>query len=159
MDENKKRAYSEIVEILKLIEEPEKLENIPFEVIQMFKNNADAEYKPVISKDIPLEEQNLMNETWAILNWIATKYWNMEEQNIEQEKIEENIEKEEIINEENIAEKEPEYVSVYNDIEEESLEGNDNLPMVIDNTKWYKKIIQFIKKIFSWKKRDIKEGV
>ncbi len=148
MDENKKRAYSEIVEILKLIEEPEKLENIPFEVIQMFKNNADAEYKPVISKDIPLEEQNLMNETWAILNWIATKYWNMGEKDIEQNKIEENID-----------EKEPEYVSVYNDIEEESLEGNDNLPMVIDNTKWYKKIIQFIKKIFSWKKKDIKEGV
>lgn len=148
MDENKQRAYSEIVEILKLIEEPEKLENIPFEVIQMFKNNADAEYKPVISKDIPLEEQNLMNETWAILNWIATKYWNMGEKDIEQNKIEENID-----------EKEPEYVSVYNDIEEESLEGNDNLPMVIDNTKWYKKIIQFIKKIFSWKKKDIKEGV
>lgn len=159
MDENKKRAYSEIVEILKLIEEPEKLENIPFEVIQMFKNNADVEYKPVISKDIPLEEQNLMNETWAILNWIATKYWNMGEKDIEQNKIEESIEKEKIRNEENIDEKEPEYVSVYNDIEEESLEGNDNLPMVIDNTKWYKKIIQFIKKIFSWKKKDIKEGV
>ena len=48
MEENKKKAYSEIVEILKLIEDEEKLSKIPFEVIQMFKNNADSEYKPTI---------------------------------------------------------------------------------------------------------------
>ena len=46
MEENKKKAYSEIVEILKLIEDEEKLSKIPFEVIQMFKNNSDPEYKP-----------------------------------------------------------------------------------------------------------------
>ena len=103
MEENKKKAYSEIVEILKLIEDEEKLSKIPFEVIEMFKNNSDPEYKPTISMEIPLEEQNLMNETYSILGFIATKYWQdtlEEEVSVNNEVQEEKIEEVEEVTEE-----------------------------------------------------------
>lgn len=142
MEENKKKAYSEIVEILKLIEDEEKLSKIPFEVIEMFKNNSDPEYKPTISMEIPLEEQNLMNETYSILGFIATKYW--------QDTLEEDV-------------------SVNNEVQEEKIEEveevteENNLPVLVEDEKWYKKIkdkiIAFLNKIFSRKKKNIEEGV
>ena len=135
MEENKKKAYSEIVEILKLIEDEEKLSKIPFEVIQMFKNNSDPEYKPSISMEIPLEEQNLMNETYSILGFIATKYWG----GTLEEEASEIIEEKEDVQEEN------------------------KLPVLVEDTKWYEKIknkiIAFLNKIFSKKKNNIEEGV
>ena len=74
-EEEKRRAYSEIVEILKLIDDEEKLEKIPFEIIEMIKNNSDPTYKPQISKDIPLEHQNLSKTTYGILAWLSSKFW------------------------------------------------------------------------------------
>ena len=88
MEEEKKKAYSEVVEILKLIDDEERLEKIPFEVIELIKRNSDPTYKPTISKEKPLEEQNLMDETYAILGWIANKYW---EENLYETSKEENI--------------------------------------------------------------------
>ena len=88
MEEEKKKAYSEVVEIIKLKDNEEKIEKIPFEVIQLIKNNSDPSYKPTIDKDKPLEEQNLKDETYSIIAWIANKYWNeniaMETNNSEQ---------------------------------------------------------------------------
>ena len=75
MEEEKRKAYSEVVEVLKLIENEKKIEQIPFEVIQLIKANSDPTYKPNISKEIPLEEQKLKDETYSILGWIASKYW------------------------------------------------------------------------------------
>lgn len=93
MEEEKKKAYSEVVEILKLIDNEEKMEKIPFEVIQLIKNNSDPSYKPTIDKEKPLEEQNLKDETYSILAWIANKYWNenitIQSHNNEQMQIEE----------------------------------------------------------------------
>ena len=75
MDEEKRKAYSEVVEILKQINNEEMMEKIPFEVIELIKSNSDPTYKPEIRKDIPLENQNLKNETYSIMAWIANKYW------------------------------------------------------------------------------------
>ena len=167
MEENKKKAYSEIVEILKLIEDEEKLSKIPFEVIQMFKNNADPEYKPTISMEIPLEEQNLMNETYSILGFIATKYWTdtiEEEVAVDNGVQEEKIEKVEEVNEE-LVEKIEEFKeeNEVSEIVEEEVKEENNLPILIEEIKWYKKIknkiIAFLNKIFSRKKKNIEEGV
>jgi len=168
MEENKKKAYSEIVEILKLIEDEEKLSKIPFEVIQMFKNNADPEYKPTISMEIPLEEQNLMNETYSILGFIATKYWTdtIEEVSVETEVQEEKIEKVEELNEE-LVERIEEFKEE-NDVseiieEKQDIQEESNLPVLVEDIKWYKKIkdkiIAFLNRIFSRKKKNIEEGV
>ena len=135
MDEEKRRAYSEVVEVLKLIEDEEKMEKIPFEVIQLIKNNSDPKYKPNISKEIPIENQNLSEQAYAVLAWIANKYWG--EQVVEEKK-------QEIRN-----------AAVYNDLEREILERVDNieneynLPIAISNLSLYEriaiKIINFFK--------------
>ena len=173
MEEEKRKAYSEVVGILKLIEDEKALEAIPFEVIELIKKNADPTYKPNISKEIPIEEQNLRNETYSIMGWIANKYWgqeigneNVEETPKSEEKAqEENIEHvqetiqndtEQIENIEKSQTKEDEEVYVYNDIEPECLEAS-NLPMLLD-IKWYQRlknqVIKLIKKLFRIKSKE-----
>jgi len=172
MEENKKKAYSEIVEILKLIEDEQKLSKIPFEVIQMFKNNADPEYKPTISMEIPLEEQNLMNETYSILGFIATKYWQdtiEEEMPVNNEVKEKNVESIEAVEEitDELVEKIEEFKEendVFEIVEEkQEVQEENNLPVLVEDIKWYKKIkdkiIAFLNRIFSRKKKNIEEGV
>ena len=77
MEENK-NAYSEVIEILKLIDDEKMLEALPMEMLEVLKLKVNPEYKPQISKEIPLEEQNLQPETFSILSWIAMKYWGEE---------------------------------------------------------------------------------
>lgn len=183
MEEEKKKAYSEVVEILKLIEDEKKLEKIPFEVIELIKRNADPSYKPTISKDMPLEDQNLRNETFSILGWIANKYWNENIELEDNEKVEgsEKIESTTTLeakdekhntqcveqnnfenihiatetdqNSENIDEK----ATAYNDIDPQCLESS-NLPTLVPETKWYEKIkmqvIRLFKLIFGIKNKD-----
>ena len=174
MEEEKRRAYSEVVEILKLIEDEKALEAIPFEVIELIKKNADPTYRPNISKEIPIEEQNLKNETYSIMGWIANKYWGQEigNENIEEsQKVEDNSQvehieavqekatqnnTEQIENTEKVNMKEDKEVSVYNDIEPECLEGS-NLPMLVD-IKWYQRlknqVIKIIRKLFRIKSKE-----
>ena len=184
MEEEKRKAYSEVVEILKLIEDEKALEAIPFEVIELIKKNADPTYRPNISKEIPIEEQNLRNETYSIMGWIANKYWGQDigNENIEEsQKVEENSQvehieavqenaqdsiqentnnTEQIENIEKVNIKEDKEVSVYNDIEPECLEGS-NLPMLVD-IKWYQRVknqvIKIIRKLFRIKsKKEVTE--
>ena len=177
MEEEKKKAYSEVVEVLKLIENEEKIEKIPFEVIQLIKANSDPMYKPVISKDIPLEDQNLRNETYSILGWIASKYWNenigvelpkdtIEKETIEEEKIEEQNDIEDNKNteiEEDIKDTENTEINIsaYNDIEPECLERS-NLPILASDIPWYQRlklqVIRILKKIFKINLDKKKEG-
>lgn len=147
MNEEKRKAYSEVVEVLKLIDDEQKLETIPFEVVQLIKGNADPTYKPEISKEIPLEEQNLMEETYRIIAWIASKYWGENIEEITEEKQEENsnvqeIEEKEVKKEKNIVEE-------------------NTLPIVVEEHKWFEKIkmkvINFLKKLFG--KKELGEGV
>ena len=181
MEEEKRKAYSEVVEILKLIEDEKALEAIPFEVIELIKKNADPTYRPNISKEIPIEEQNLRNETYSIMGWIANKYWGQEigNENIEEsQKVEENSQvehieavqenaqdsiqektnnnTEQIENTEKVNMKKDKEVSVYNDIEPECLEGS-NLPMLVD-IKWYQRlknqVIKIIRKLFRIKSKE-----
>lgn len=163
MEEEKRKAYSEVVEILKMIDDEERIEKIPFEVIELIKNSADPTYRPELSKEIPLEEQNLKKETYSIMAWIASKYWN---ENIEPvSTIEEKEEVKNVIQElekehQEIEERPIRNAAVYNDIEPEILEGK-YLPILASDLSWYEriklKIIKLFKIIFRVNKR--KEGV
>lgn len=148
MGKDNRNAYSEVIEILKLLDDEKKLEALPIEMLEVLKSKANPEYKPQISSEIPLEEQNLQPETLSILSWIAMKYWSDEingkieteeepkdEQKIE---IEENEDKNENKNE-----------------EDEALKGEQTssiLPVLHKDLKWYEKIkvkiIEFFNKIF-----------
>ena len=121
-------VYSEVIAVLKIMDDDEKLEKLPMEFVELLKNKSNPEYEPKISKDKPIEEQNLKNETYGLLAWIAQKYWH-----------------------EKIFEK----VYVENDIDLDILqylESNKNLPIIYDDLNWYEKIkikvMKFIDKIF-----------
>ena len=174
--EDNNNAYSEVIEILKLVDDEKKLEALPMEMLELLKSKANPEYKPVISKEIPLDEQNLQPETYAILNWITQKYWedaidNSEENQFsniekietnEQDNVEESNNQEEIqesisVNSENLVATE-----IEQNIETAESETS-NLPVLFDDLKWYEKIkikiIELFNKIFRRNKaKENQEG-
>ena len=67
-------AYSEIYEILNLMEDEDK-ERVPQEIRDFFEEQRMKEYKPNIRTDIPLTEQNLKRETVVLLTILVINYW------------------------------------------------------------------------------------
>ena len=133
-NKNIANAYSEVIEVLKIIDDDEKIEKLPIEFVELIKSKSNPEYKPQILKDKPIENQNLHEETYSILAWIAKKYWN---------------------------EKMLEKVYVENDIDKEILqylEVNQYLPILYQDLNWYEKIkikiIKFIDKFFKRNKSN-----
>ena len=171
-----KNAYSEVIEVLKLVDDEKKLEALPMEMLELLKSKANPEYKPEISKEIPLDEQNLQPETFAILNWLTQKYWENAVENSEanqlndiesmetkeQDNIEESINQEEI--QESISENSETLISTEIEQNLETAESNiSNLPVLFDNLKWYEKIkikiVELFNKIFKRKKsKKTQEG-
>lgn len=173
MEENK-NAYSEVIEILKYIDDEEKLEKLPMEMLEVLKSKVNPEYKPVISMDIPLEEQNLQPETYSILSWIAMKYWSdegnldynnsvMEENAKIQEAIENREDEVQSIKDvvENVEEVTPNIEDVAQNLQENNYEKDTNslLPIASHDLKWYEKIKIKIIEIFNklLRKRKVKE--
>lgn len=74
MEENSQRAYSEVHEILNLLEE-DFYNKIPEKILKFFKEERDLEYTPIIDINKPLEEQGLLNRTIAILSILNINYW------------------------------------------------------------------------------------
>ena len=70
---NLRRSYSEIYEILNLIEEPYR-NRIPKKFYDFINLRRDRDYHPEIRTDIPLEDQGLMEDTIAILAMIKLEY-------------------------------------------------------------------------------------
>lgn len=172
MEEEKRKAYSEVVEILKLIDDEKMLEAIPFEVVKLIKCNADPTYKPEISKEIPIENQNLKDETYRILAWIASKYW---DENIEEIKNDDTcqIDMCEVQKEnQNVIENTNEKLSNIDNSSENTEKINiidaninneiNNLPMIIEEN-WFEKvknkIINFFKKVLFKNKKELEEGI
>ena len=167
MEEEKRKAYSEVVEILKMIDDEKRIEKIPFEVIELIKGNSDPTYRPTLSREIPLEEQHLRNETYSIMAWIASKYWGEDIGEIpEIKEIKENKEEIEKVEEpekikEQIEEERPvRNAAVYNDIERDILDGT-NLPALIPEMSLFERIKQKIIKIFKiiFRRNNSEEGV
>lgn len=153
MEENR-NAYSEVIEILKLIEDEETLEKLPIEMLEVLKSKTNPEYKPVILKDVPLEEQNLQKETYNILAWISTKYL-LDDEEIKQENIEDIKAEDECNKEEKIVKEE----QAVDNKKESNYENNDNLPVLYKDMKWYQKIkikiIEFFNRLFKKKNLNI----
>ena len=164
MEEEKRKAYSEVVEILKLIDDEKRIEKIPFEVIELIKRNSDPEYKPMIDKEKSLEDQELRNETYSIIGWIASKYWDEEiiEHNVEDKTSECNIQKEEAKTVKETINNIEERAAVYNDIEPiiiEKCTDKDNLPVLKPNIKWFvrikEQVIKLLKVLF--RRKNVRE--
>lgn len=164
--EDNKNAYSEVIEILKLVDDEKKLEALPMEMLELLKSKANPEYKPEISKDIPLDEQNLQPETYALLNWITQKYWgDLEVEEIQESETSEIMEQTDAsekkeIQEEHIQDAISEHKEniLNTENEQNTVYSENNLPISFDNLKWYEKIktkiIELFNKIFKRRKSE-----
>ena len=81
---NTRQAYSEIDELLELITEEEK-KQITKKLRDYFKEEKDKSYHKNINSDIPIKEQNLKEETLAIIALLNLQYWCKDEN--EKEKL------------------------------------------------------------------------
>ena len=69
-----KDAYVEVLGILDLLDEEQK-NRIPKKLKEFFENNKNQDYQVKIDSNIPLEEQNLLQETVDILAMLKLNYW------------------------------------------------------------------------------------
>lgn len=74
-----KSAYSEVYEILQLIDD-EYINKVPEKFIEFIKKERDTEYIANINPNVPLEEQNLLKETINILALLKLDYWCKDEE-------------------------------------------------------------------------------
>ena len=74
MEQNIRKAYSEVCEILNMLEE-EYASRVPEKIRSFFEEERDTEYKPTINANIPLEQQNLNRETMVVLAMLNLNYW------------------------------------------------------------------------------------
>lgn len=69
-----KKAYAEVDEILSKMEN-KYVEKIPKRLRQLIKDKRLQDYKPQISTEIPLDNQNLQKKTYYILAMLNLNYW------------------------------------------------------------------------------------
>lgn len=74
MEDNYKKAYKEVVEILKFVSK-ENVDKILKEMLDMFEEEQDKEYNFKVDTTKSFEEQLLLEETKAIFSNIFRDYW------------------------------------------------------------------------------------
>ena len=156
MEDNYSKAYKEIVEILKYVPE-ESVNKIPKEMRDMFEAEQLKTYNFQIDTEKSFEEQELLEETKAILANIFRDYWAtdyqkariIEKENQDREEWErqkrEKYNPKDIFNNRNFNNNN---IIINQNVQEQlSEEYNKNLPMEVKES-FYKKIINFIKSLF-----------
>ena len=149
MEDNYPKAYKEVIEILKYVPQ-ESVNKIPNEMLETFKIKMDNNYNFSIDINKKLEEQNLLDETKAILANIFRDYWATDYQrerikakeNYDRQKIEE--EKKLKYNSDIFAKRRSENAG----IKEKQSEVINTLPIKSKKERFYLKIINFLKKMF-----------
>lgn len=149
MEDNYPKAYKEVIEILKYVPQ-ESVNKIPQTMIDTFKAKMDVNYDFKVDINKSFEEQQLLDETNAILANIFRDYWATpyQKERIEakekydRQKAEE--EKRVQYNPDDIFKKK----QINNEIENNTQESNNNLPIEVKKEKFYEKIINFLKKLF-----------
>ena len=76
---NERMAYSEVDEFIDLLDDQDK-NRIPQKLRDFFKREKNPDYKKGINPRIPIEEQELKDETLAIIAFLNLKYICQDEQ-------------------------------------------------------------------------------
>ncbi len=156
MEDNYSKAYKEIVEILKYVPE-ESVNKIPKEMRDMFEAEQLKTYNFQIDTEKPFEEQELLEETKAILANIFRDYWAtdyqkariIEKENQDREEWErqkrEKYNPNDIFKNRNTTTKDND---ISQDIQEQlNEEYNKNLPMEVQKQNIFQRLLKFIKKL------------
>lgn len=135
-------AYAEIDSFIELLPRAEK-EKIPSKLKQYFKDEKDKETTKKLSMDIPIEKQNLQEETWNLIAMIYLKYLCEDEE--EKKELEQIYDENEKKYREEMKEKyNPEKIFK----EREKQQVIQNLPIEVKKESFIQKIIKFINKLF-----------
>lgn len=135
-------AYTEVIKILSYVPNQD-VAKIPREKLEFYMANMDTTYNYELDETKEFEEQKMSDITKAILANIFKDYWatSYQKERIEAkekydlEKLEE--EKRQRYNPDNI----------FKNKKEEIIENNNLLPMEIKKENFFKRLINFIKKI------------
>ena len=149
MEDKYPKAYKEVIEILNYVPQ-ESLNKIPQTMLDTFKVKMDKKYDFKIDINKSFEDQDLLDETKAILANIFRDYWATPYQ---RERIES---KEKYDRQKNEEEKKAKYNSdIFNrrNVEnayskEQQEQETNNLPIEVKKERFYQKIIKFLQKIF-----------
>lgn len=150
MENNYPKAYKEVIEILKYVPK-ESVKKIPQTMIDTFNAKMNNTYNFSIDINKSFEEQELLDETKAILANIFRDYWATQYQKEriqakerhDREKIEE--EKREKYNSDIFKAKESNKTE--NDSSKYAI-NNSNLPIEVKKERFYEKIINFFRRFF-----------
>ena len=145
MEDNYQKAYKEILEILKYVPE-ESVKKIPQEMRDMFEKEQLKTYDFQIDTSKTFEEQELLEETKAILANIFRDYWATPYQK-ERIEIKEKYDRQQ-------SEEQKRNIYNPNDVFKNKNNRNpdfeklSNLPIEVKKESFFKKIINFFKKKF-----------
>ena len=139
-------AYAEIDSFIELLPKEEK-EKIPSKLKQYFKAEKDKETTKKLSMDIPIEEQNLQEETWNLIAMVYLKYLCEDEK--EKKKLEQIYDENEKKYREEMKEKyNPEKILENRGKKNIVQQEEKNLPIKVQKESIIQKIIKFINKLF-----------
>lgn len=150
-------AYAEVLEILSFTH-ISLVEKVPNKLISIFKNNALSTYEYHLDRNIPLEDQELSQETATLLTLISLNYWCSPEEKKELQKIlieNENAEKLELEEKYNVnnlfSNQKTETTEIEYSEEKNTAEtfNESNLPIDTTQLPWYKKVIIKLNEIIS----------
>lgn len=149
-------AYTEVIEVLKYMSK-EEVNKIPHELIDYYKNNMDITYNYKIDEQKNFEEQVLSEKAKIVLAILFRDYWATESQK-ERIKSKEKYDLQQLEEE-----KQKNYEGdIFKNNKEETINEpvKETMALVDYSTQsWYKKFINFMKKIFGRRNIDKKSKV
>ena len=145
-----KQSLSELNKILHYMD-GSYFNKLPEKFIKFVENNMDKDYRPNISENIPISEQELKKDTKVLLSLLYRNYWCDEEEKerLKQEDIIKKIEYEkelrEKYNPDNIF-KDSKKIEVT--VENDDVENRETALVEYSGMKWYRKIFNKILSFF-----------
>lgn len=149
MEDNYAKAYKEIVEILKYVPE-ESVNKIPKEMRDIFEVEQLKTYDFKIDTEKSFEEQELLEETKAILANIFRDYWatDYQKQRIIEKEMQDREEwerqKREKYNLDNIFKNRQQNINLQENLNKNY---NSNLPVEVKKQNIFQRLLSFIKKL------------
>lgn len=144
MESNYPKAYKEVIEILKYVPQ-ESVDKIPQTMRDTFTAKMDNTYNFSIDINKSLEEQELLDETKAILANIFRDYWATPYQK-ERIQAKERYDREKIEEEKRAKYNSDIFKARENANSKDVI--NNNLPIEVKKERFYEKIINFFKSFF-----------
>lgn len=74
ISDSTRKAYTEVDNFIELLDEYHK-NKIPKKLREFFKNEKEEKYIKIIYRNIPIKEQNLLQETLSLIAFLNLQYW------------------------------------------------------------------------------------